>query len=206
MTWRAISARPYEMSSTYNTSARLHDKFQNLRYVITERVVNNAPVWATEDGVHFMYRCGGGRMIVGGEESCAAGKASGWMHHTTTSPYVLAPTQLRVEDWKSHIGATHESHRLSTGIGGNGRRGSSGEAAEQNRWVNVPAMRIDTLLGLDDDEPAMAAALQQLAVLTAEQPQPQSQNVFSRSVVYGLRCSSMPSAPSAFGCFGGPAA
>jgi hypothetical protein len=84
MTWRAISARPYEMSSTYNTSARLHDKFQNLRYVITERVVNNAPVWATEDGVHFMYRSGGGRMIVGGEESCAAGKSS-FSHHTTFS-------------------------------------------------------------------------------------------------------------------------
>ena len=33
------------------------------------------------------------------------------------------------------------------------------------KWVWVPAMRITAVHGLADDEPAMAAALQQLAAL-----------------------------------------
>ena len=43
----------FEMGST---TPFLTDEFQDLRWVITDRVVNGSPVWAAGGGVLFMYR------------------------------------------------------------------------------------------------------------------------------------------------------
>jgi hypothetical protein len=43
----------FEMGST---TPFLTEEFQNLRWVIMDRVVNGSPVWAAVDGKQFMYR------------------------------------------------------------------------------------------------------------------------------------------------------
>jgi hypothetical protein len=136
-----------------STTPWLTEVFQDLRYVITGRVVSGAPVWAAEDGEHFMYRDGHGEMWISDEEDCAAGKPCGVIHNTVRSPDVLAPTQLLSNKWKSFEYATLGPQYTS--VGGTG----------SNAWVRVPSMRVTAVHGLDDEEPAMAAALRQLAAL-----------------------------------------
>jgi len=128
-------------------------EFQDLRYVITARVFNGAPVWAAESGGWFMYRAGDGTMYIGGEANCAAGKASGAIYNTVQSPDVLAPTQLLSKKWKSNKTVTLGPQYTSAG------------GTDENPWVEVPDMRVTVVHGLDDAEPAMAAALRQLAAL-----------------------------------------
>jgi len=48
-----VRALVFEMGST---TPFLNDKFQDLRFGITDRVVNSSPVWAAVDGKWFMYR------------------------------------------------------------------------------------------------------------------------------------------------------
>jgi hypothetical protein len=45
----------FEMGSS---TPFLYEEFQDLLWVITDRVVNGSPVWATEDGDKLMYRGG----------------------------------------------------------------------------------------------------------------------------------------------------
>jgi hypothetical protein len=96
----------FEMGST---TPWIIEQFQDLRYVITDRVVNGAPVWVTEDGGCFMYRGAAGRMFVStSEASCAAGEPHGVMYNVVANLAVLAPTQLlskngrvpRLRRWK----------------------------------------------------------------------------------------------------------
>jgi len=146
----------FEMGST---TPWLTAEFQDLRYVITDRVVNGAPVWAAEDGKWFMYRAVNGSMQISKEESCAAGKSVGVIYNLQTEhSVVLAPTQLLSSKWKSNRSATLQPQYTSAGGIGPG-----------NNWVRVPAMRVTAVHGLDDAEPAMAAALRQLASLTANE-------------------------------------
>ena len=134
-----------------STTPWLKDEFQDLRYVITGRVVNGAPVWAAEDGDWFMWRAGNGKTWIGNESLCAAGSARGWMQNTVESPDVLAPTQLLSSKWRSAEAVTLGPQFTSAG------------GTEDNCWVDVPGMRVTAVHGLDDAEPAMAAALRQLA-------------------------------------------
>jgi len=118
------------------------------RYVITDRVVNGARVWAAEDGEWFVYRDGNGRMEISNKAGCAAGTTAGEIWSSPPNQDCLAPTQLH--NWWSGKRATLEQQYKS---------GAS-------RWVQVPGMRVTAVHGLDDAEPTMAAALRQLAALT----------------------------------------
>jgi hypothetical protein len=118
-------------------------------------VVNGAPVWAAEDGQRFMYRTGNCKMAISDEANCAAGNCAGMIYNTARSPDVRAPTQLLSNKWKSAKSATLGPQFASAG------------GTEENPWVEVPDMRVTAVHGLDDAVPAMAAALRQLAALTA---------------------------------------
>jgi hypothetical protein len=142
-----------------NTTPWLTAEFQDLRYVITDRVVSGSPVWAAEDGEHFMFRAAYGKMLVSNEASCAAGQqAGGWISSGVENPDVLAPTQVLSNKWRSVTYATLGPQFTSA------PKYDSG-AGVRAVWVNVPDMRVTAVHGLDDAEPAMAAALRQLAAL-----------------------------------------
>jgi len=147
----------FEMGST---TPWLTAEFQDLRYIITDRVVNGAPVWAAEGGEWewFMYRAGDGAMWIGLEANCAAGKAYGAINNTVRSPDVLAPTQLPSDKWRSFKSATLGPQFASAPHIGTGAA-----------WVEVPDMRVTAVHGLDDAEPTMAAALRQLAALPGDE-------------------------------------
>jgi hypothetical protein len=130
------------------------------RYVITDRVVNGAPVWVAQNGNRYplMWRAGDGRTHIGKEASCAAGDKKGVMYNAERNPEALAPTQLPLHTWKSNKYATLGPQFTSAG--------GSGDSAG---WVWVPDMHVTAVHGLDDAEPAMAAALRQLAALPGGQ-------------------------------------
>ena len=142
----------FEMGST---TPWLTAEFQDLRYVITDHVVNSAPVWATEDGKSCMWRYADGMTMISDEANCAADEAAVCLYSIWPSPDVLAPTQLRSNKWQSDETATLGPQYTSAG------------GTEEDPWVDVPDMRVTAVHGLDDAEPAMAAALRQLAALTA---------------------------------------
>jgi len=154
----------FEMGST---TPWLIAEFQDMRYVITDRVVNGAPVWAAEGGEWFMYRSGVGAMLISNEENCAAGTIAGAILHTVVNPDVLAPTQLLSNKWRSFESATLGPQFTSAPARYPSTAGGPGVVA--GVWVDVPDMRVTAVHGLDDAEPAMAAALQQLAVLPGDE-------------------------------------
>jgi hypothetical protein len=149
----------FEMGST---TPWLTEDFQDARYVITDRVVNGAPVWAAEDGEWFVMYCDVlGRMWVteDNEDDAPEGTPCGVMINTEcTFSHVMAPTQLPADKWRSCDRTTMEPQHTSAG---------GTEAG--NPWVGVPDMRVTAVHGLDDADPAMAAALRQLAALTGDE-------------------------------------
>ena len=139
-----------------STSPWLSEEYQDVRYTITERVVTGQPVWATANGKLFMY-CG--RVInrlcmISDDEHCAAGVSSGIICHPQVLPDFFAPTMLPSTGWSSSRGSTLAAQYAS-----------AGGSAEISSWVDVPNMRVTVVHGLPDDDPAMAAALRQLAAL-----------------------------------------
>jgi hypothetical protein len=145
----------FEMGST---TPFLNDKFQDLRFVITDRVVNGSPVWAAVGGEEFMFRCScTGRMTIGNASKCAEGLDSSDVYNLKESKDVVAPTELPSDEWVSGIDATLESQFASAERLAN--------AYGLFAWAPVPHMRITAVHGLNDDDPTMAAALRQLAAL-----------------------------------------
>ena len=138
-----------------STNPWLTDQCQDVRYAITDRVVNGAPAWAAENAGEFMYRANNRQMWIGDDANCLEGKAWGWVRNTARHPEVLAPTQLPLGKWQSHKDATLGPQFTSAG------------GTDDKPWVKVPSMRVTAVHGLDDGHPAMAAALLQLAALTA---------------------------------------
>ena len=149
----------FEMGST---TLWLTEEYQDLRYVITDRVVNGSPVWAAENGKHFMYRAGDGTMAISDEESCAVGDEDSVVYNSVENSDVMAPTQLLSNKWESNKSATLGPQYTSAAA-----RYTAAGGTDEEPWVEVPDMRVTAVHGLDDAEPAMAAALRQLAVLTA---------------------------------------
>jgi len=142
----------FEMGST---TPWLTDEFQDLRYVITDRVVNDSPVWAAEGGEWFMYRDGMDDMTVGNETNCAGGECiMGLYHNSGRGSDVMSPTQLPSNDWRSNKETTLVP-QFTSAAGGD----------EDTMFVGVPDMLVTVVHGLDDAAPAMAAALRQLAAL-----------------------------------------
>jgi len=146
----------------------LMEEFQDARYVITDREVNGAPVWAAENGEWFMYRAGGGVyggrggfMIIGNERDSATGASRhnvcGPIYHSGQTQGPIAPTQLRSKGWMSNKRATLDPQYTR-----------DFRTAEKPcaGWLEAPDVRVTALHGLDDAEPAMVAALRLLAALT----------------------------------------
>ena len=139
----------------------LTEEFQDLRYLITARVVNGSPLWAAEGGEWFMFRADDGTMVIGDESHCSAGIAVGWVLNIVESPDVLAPTQLLSNKWMSNKRATLRPQFTTA------PQKYDSVVGAPAVWVDVPDMCVTAMHGLDDAEPAMAAALRQLAALTA---------------------------------------
>jgi len=152
----------FEMGST---TPWLVAKYQDVRYVITDRVVNGAPVWAAEGGDWFMWRDGQGQMMISNEANWAAGNSAGVIYNTVGSLDVLAPTQLLSNQWRSFETATLGPQLTSAPA----RYAANAVVGLAGSWVDVPDMRVTSLHGLDDAEPAMAAALRQLAALPGDE-------------------------------------
>ena len=145
----------FEMGST---TPFLNEKFQDLRWVITDRVINGSPVWAAVGDEWFMYRGVNGKMSVGNETLIAKGLAMSFIFNTEQSWVAVAPTELPSDKWVSYKSATLAPQYASAERMPN----SSGELV----WALVPEMRITAVHGLDDDDPTMATALRQLAALS----------------------------------------
>ena len=132
-----------------STTPFLSEEFQDLRFVITDRVVNGSPVWAAVDGKRVMFRDGSDGFMMIGE---AYDFSRGQMYNDENSEHVLAPTELLSDNWFSLSVATLEAQYASTKL-------------PPSHWARVPEMRITVVHGLNDDDPAMAAALRTLASL-----------------------------------------
>jgi hypothetical protein len=143
-----------------STTPFLTDEFQDLRFVISDRVVNGSPVWAASSGISelFMFhsvRAGTSKMVVGDAAGCVEGGGSHFISNLTrTGDTGAAPTDLPIDNWTSATRAT---------------LGPEYAAAERPKpgyftaWV--PAMRITVVHGLCDGDPTLAAALRQLVAL-----------------------------------------
>jgi hypothetical protein len=140
-----------------STTPFLIDTFQNLRFAITDRMVNSSPVWATEGGEWLMFRSHViDSMMIGPD--CNARLNSDWHcicndGGPVGSP-VVAPTDMCFDQWISNAHATLDPQFASAG------------GSADNPWVHVPDMHITAVHGLDEGDPTMAAALRQLAALT----------------------------------------
>jgi hypothetical protein len=77
----------------------LNEKYQDLRFVITDRVVNGSPVWAAVGFERFMYCAMSGRMTISDESTCAEGRAAGFIYNRKQSSVVVAPTELPSDKW-----------------------------------------------------------------------------------------------------------
>jgi hypothetical protein len=100
----------FEMGST---TPFLRKKFQDMRFLITDRVINGSPVWAAVDGTSFMYRCDTDMMMISVESDCAKGRATGYIYNMKASSVVVAPTELPSDKWFSNSRATLESRYAS---------------------------------------------------------------------------------------------
>jgi hypothetical protein len=143
------------------TTPFLNERFQDLRWVITDRVVNGSPVWAAVGREWFMFRAVDSRMIINSQSVCAEGSAYGYIHNTQAGTAdAVTPTELPSDKWVSGAYATLATQYASA------RRipVTNGNIA----WDPVPEMRFTAVHGLDDDDPAMAEALAKLAALEEE--------------------------------------
>jgi hypothetical protein len=134
-----------------STTPFVTDEFQDLRFVITDRVVNRSPVWAAVGGKHFMYRDVSNRMSVSNKQNCAEGKRKGPLFNKQKFDHIVAPTELPPDKWMSSCSSTLESQYASA------------KRSPGSTYTYVPEMRITVVHGLDEGNPEMVLALQQLA-------------------------------------------
>jgi hypothetical protein len=93
-------------------------------------------------------------MMIGDESACAEGRSAGIIYNEKESSVVLAPTELPSDEWLSTAASTLEPQFAS-----------AERVSSEREWAPAPSMRITAVHGLDDDDPAMAAALRQLNAL-----------------------------------------
>jgi len=146
-----------------STTPFLTDEFQDLRFAISDRVVNGSPVWAASSGVSelIMYRGErvtpehSGMMIIGDAAACIEVGGFGFIFNTAqTGDTGASPTDLPTDKWLSTARATLEPEYAAAG----GR-------VHGVPYALVPSMRITVVHGLRDGDPTMAAALRQLVAL-----------------------------------------
>ena len=146
-----------------STTPWLEVGFQHVQYVITNRVVNETPVWAAEsaNSGQRMYRANDGQMFVDHESDCAQGNPGDWIRNIAQNQGALTPTQLPLDKWASSQSAT-----LGAQFSSAPRTSVVDGTMFGSQFIYVPSMRVTAVHGLDDGHPAMAAALRQLAALT----------------------------------------
>jgi hypothetical protein len=138
------------------TAPYLTPELQDLRFVITERVVNGWPVWAAVGGKWFMFRSTNDETCITDDSTCA----TTWPYrthsifHATPNAAGVAPTELPSNGWLGKASAALPSQYASA-------------RPHSNKSVCkiVPNMRIKAVHGLGNDDPAMAEALVKLAAL-----------------------------------------
>eukprot|EP00740_Mantoniella_antarctica_P023370 CAMPEP_0198685426 /NCGR_PEP_ID=MMETSP1468-20131203/13626_1 /TAXON_ID=1461545 /ORGANISM="Mantoniella sp, Strain CCMP1436" /LENGTH=206 /DNA_ID=CAMNT_0044430905 /DNA_START=248 /DNA_END=868 /DNA_ORIENTATION=- len=145
---------------TNSTKPFLTAEYQDLRWMITDRVVNESPVWSEVDGKLFLFRNARGMMTI--SSSCSKRTPIGTIFNTNWGPIagVTAPIELLSDRWVSCECATLAPQFASA------HQFVIANTLEVKEHVRVPELRITTLHGLDNSEPSMAAALRQLAALT----------------------------------------
>jgi hypothetical protein len=120
-----------------STTPFFKETFQDLRWVISDRVVNGSPVWAAEGGRWFMYCSVDIKMMISNESECAAGSSMGHMYNMEKTADAVAPTELASDKWVSGASAT-----LATQYASAERlllHDAQGRAI--TGWVSVPEMR-----------------------------------------------------------------
>jgi hypothetical protein len=138
-----------------STTPFLTDEFQDLQFVITDRVINGSPVWATVGGELYMSRTTRSRMMVSDESECVDGRASGYVYNTVASADVIVgPTDLPSNKWVSMPYASLVPQYAS-----------AERHYPQGPWARVPDIRITVVHGLEDSDPVMTIALCKLATL-----------------------------------------
>jgi hypothetical protein len=144
----------------------LAGRFQDLRFIITDRVVNDLPVWEDMSGELSMFReLEGDSWICRDSGMAMVNHHGGYMcshadgYGTYTGPPDVAPTEVASDLWWSVAAATLVPQFESA------EDATVRDVLSDDRWVRVPDMRITTVYGLDNGDPTMAAALRQLAAL-----------------------------------------
>jgi hypothetical protein len=152
------------------TTPFLSDEFQDLQFVITDRIVNRWPVWVAVGGKWFMHRSTGSETWITDDPNCASDDVSRCsVFYKKQNGDLSAPTEFPSNGWGIKASATLpafastvselDEKTLLLHLGGGPLRRSAG-----GFWTH-PNMRITAVHGLGDDDPAMAAARRQLAAL-----------------------------------------
>jgi hypothetical protein len=138
-----------------STTPFLKEAMQDLRFVITERMMHGSPVWEAEGGKWkwFMYRGADNTFSIGSASDCVEGSDRCCIFNRLVEDDILAPTELHMGKWLSLPMSTLELQYASA------------KHVGEDSWVHVPDVRITAVHELDDVDPAMAAALRQLAAL-----------------------------------------
>jgi hypothetical protein len=137
-----------------STTRFLKDEFQNLQFVITDRVVNESPVWAAVGGKWFMYRNITRTMHIGEESDSIEGCTLGCLFNRSNK--YLSPTDLPWRAWLSTDISTQESLYESA------ERLAERECPGCPLAI-VPDLRVNVVHRPDDNDPALVAALRLLA-------------------------------------------
>jgi len=147
-----------------STTPFLAGRFQDLRFFITDRVVNDSPVWEDVSGELSMeYDLDSNSWNCTDSDMVSEINHNGyyiWSHDIMVEAVIVAPTDVASDMWLSVAAATlvpqfESAERLP-------HVDDEGNEAELAR---IPDMRITTVYWLDKGDPTMAAALQQLAAL-----------------------------------------
>jgi hypothetical protein len=155
---RTAVAQARALAFTFgSTTPFLKDEFQDLRFVVTDRVMHGSPVWAAEGGTYFMYRGTDDFMSIGNASECVEGSTTASIiNNTMDEDAVVAPTELPMDQWVSASESTLELQYAAA---------ERVNSEDEGPWVCVPAVRLTAVHGLDNSDPTMAAALRQLAAL-----------------------------------------
>jgi hypothetical protein len=143
-----------------STTPFLVDKYQDLRFVITDRILNGSPVWEAAKEDLFMFRGVEHYMLIGSRENCVEDSVGGDIFHSFVRfDRVYSPTELHADQWMSYKDATLDAQYAAATEYNDSDDSDDGA-------VCVEDMRVTAVHGLDDGSPTMSAALRQLATLT----------------------------------------
>jgi len=152
----------FEFGST-SEAPFLFERFETLRFIITNRILNGSPVWAAVvsiDDSACIYNSSNSHMMISDEEyNCVEGGSTGIIFNTDRclTEHVVAPIELPSNEWVSSYSAMLDSQYATIE-----------RIIPGSQWTLIPDMRITALHGLDDSDPTIARALRQLTVFAKQ--------------------------------------